>query len=185
MLAAGGMLGVEAVDGRLVGHPPHDPGDVVLRRPRPHRRRRVGLGQHPMQLGGALAGERAQRSERLVGGQAVAGPLRVDVAVRLGRALAHDPSPEVVDLADVPHEVGGRPVRAAGHRRLRVGAAGRRQQRGRLVVEHRQEVVADPSPPTVSQPTAAQRRRAGTSRSVSAATIEPSWSTISCSHVTW
>ena len=35
-------LGVEAVDGRLVGHPAHDPGDVVLRRPRPHRRRRVG-----------------------------------------------------------------------------------------------------------------------------------------------
>ena len=137
-----GVLGVDAVHCRLVGHPPGRP-----------RRRRAAVSTTTLVSPGrcrrarGTARRRARwrtwrRRRTLRRRVAGTGSLRVDVVLGMQGLLANDPAPEVVDLTDVPDEIGRRPLRAPRHGRQRIGAAGRRQQGGRLVVQRGQEAGA-------------------------------------------
>ena len=104
----GRQLGVPAVHRGLLGHAPLHEGDVVLLRPGPHRRGRVGRRQHLVHVGQPVA----------VPGQQVlvVGPGRLLVVVGARGPLVHDEGPEPVHLAQVVHEVGLGPAGAVGDR---------------------------------------------------------------------
>src|SRR6266545_5009685 len=127
---AAGQLGVDAVHDGLLRHAPPHPSGVVLWRPGPDGGRRVGglqdAGQ-PLEAvavpGDQLVVWRALQLARYLGA--------------VGDALLDDAAPEVVDLADVPDEVGGGPARAGGDRRLEAGTLRRVGEQGSFTAERR------------------------------------------------
>ena len=102
------QLGVPAVHRGLLGHPPLHERDVLLLRPGPHRRGRIGRRQHLVHAGQPVP----------VPGQQVlvVGPGRLLVVVGARGPPVHDEGPEPVHLAQVVHEVGLRPAGAVGDR---------------------------------------------------------------------
>ena len=115
-------------------HPPHHEPGAVLRRPRPHGRRRRRGGERVDECFGAGPVHRQQLVP-------VGRPIRLHVCGGVGEPLGNHRAPEVVHLGDVPQQVRQRPLRAGRHRcgrgRRRRPLRRTRRRRGE---EHRGDV---------------------------------------------
>ena len=140
VLAAGRPLGVEAVDGRLVGHPPqHEAGGPVAR-PRPHRRRRVG------RLRDASSSAAAVDSANVTVVVERVRPRRLDVRVRARRGGRRRSCPRTRGPRRCARR--GRPpsTRARRHGRVGPGRRGRASSSaGGVAAQRAEQAVRGPS----------------------------------------